>query len=153
MKSTWTVLSVCLWAGLASAQTAATDAAAACPAINDTLSADLRWEAFSTPDMLFCKAVAGDSGEEIFALTISRDSPFRPRRGNRAEVGTLAGRELQWYSGEIATAPAGIVRETLINTNDGRKAHIFMRATNAETIARRQRMVEMLDLARAPSDD
>lgn len=153
MKSTRTVLFVCLWAGCVNAQTAATDAAAQCPSLSEPLSTDLRWEAFSTPDMLFCKAVLADSGQEAFALTISRESPFKPRRGNRAEIGRLGGGELQWYSSELATAPQDIVREALIDTADGRKAHIFMRATDAETIARHQRMVETLDIARAAEDD
>jgi len=153
MKSTWTVLFACLWAGCSHAQTAATDAAARCPSLDGAQSADLRWEAFSTPDMLFCKAVLGETGEEAFAVTISRDSPFKPRRGNRAEVGRLGGAELQWYSSELATSPKDIVREALVDTADGRKAHIFMRATDAETIARHQRMVESLDIARAAEDD
>lgn len=150
MKSTRTVLLICLWTGFASAQTAATDATARCPILSETLSSELRWEAFSTPDMLFCKAVMEASGEEAFALTISRESPFRPRRGNRAETGVLAGSELQWYRGEISASPEELVREALIDTLDGQKAHIFMRAKNAETIARLQRMVENLDIPRAP---
>lgn len=153
MKPTWTVLLICLWTGCASAQTAASGAAAQCPALNETLSAEVRWEAFSAPDMLFCKAVQADSGEEAFALTISSDSPFRPRRNRRAEIGTLGGAELQWYSGVIADAPEDIVREALVDTVDGRKAHIFMRSKNAEAIARRQRMVETLNIARAASED
>lgn len=153
MKSTWIVLFACAWAGFAHAQTAATDAAAQCPSLGGTQSADLRWEAFSTPDMLFCKAVLGDSGEEAFSVTISRDSPFKPRRGNRAEVGRLGGAELQWYSTKLATSPNDIVREALVDTTDGRKAHIVMRATDAETIARHQRMVENLDIARAIEED
>lgn len=147
------MLPACLCAGLVGAQTPPSGAAAQCPSLDPSLSADLRWESFSTPDMLFCKAILESSGEEAFALTISPESPFRPRRNRRAEVGRLGGIELQWYRSEVLTAPQDIVREALITTADGRKAHIFMRATDADAVARRQRMVETLDIARSPDDD
>ncbi len=132
---------------------AANDLASQCPSLSATHSAEIRWEAISTPDMLFCRAVLQAGGEEAFALTISRDSPFKPRRSNRAEVGQLGGAALQWYSGENATSLQDIVREALVATANERKVHIFMRATDADAIARRQRMVESLEIERNPEDE
>lgn len=146
MKWVCTFLLALLLTEGAHAQTAATDAAARCPAG----LAEAHWEAFSTPDLLFCKAVT-TGGEEIFALTISRETPFRPLRIRRAEVGTLAGAALQWYSGDPALGE--FVRELVLDTADGRKAHIFLRAPDSASMTLRQRMVEMLDLQRAPDDE
>src|SRR3546814_11121656 len=74
----------------------------------------------------FCKALR-DSGEEVFAVMISADSPFDPRRSNRDEETVIDGHETHWYRGEIASAPDAQVRETLIELDDGRVAHISLR--------------------------
>ena len=138
MKSIGAFLFAVAWAGCANAQTVA---ATPCPAA----SADFQWENMQVGDLLFCRAV-NDQGEELFVLTISPDSPFRPQPSDRAETGVLGGIELQWYRTEIAAMPNVIVREALIEIGGERKMHIFVRALDAETMARRQRMVETLEL-------
>jgi hypothetical protein len=137
MKSIGAFLFAVAWAGCANAQT---DAATPCPAG----SADFQWTDIQAGDMLFCRAMNAQ-GEELFALTMSPESPFRPQRSDRAETGVLGGVELQWYRTEVPM-PDVIVREALIAIGRERKMHIFVRAPDAETMARRQRMVETLEL-------
>ena len=118
------------------------------------ISADFHWEASRTPDLLFCRAVSAE-GEELFALTISSDSPFRPQRSDRAETGVLGGGELQWYRGN--TAQGEFIREALIDVYRGGfdqgKAHIFLRAPDAASMSLRQKMVETLKLPRVLDTD
>src|SRR3546814_7644969 len=66
---------------------------------------------------------------------ISADSPFDPRRSNRGEETVIDGHETHWYRGEIASAPDAQVRETLIELDDGRVAHISLRAASEAELA------------------
>ncbi len=91
--------------------------------------------------MLLCRAVSTEGGGEAFALTISPESPFKPRRGDRAETGNLNGREVQWYRGDVPNEPTVLIRETLIELGEERVVHVFMRTNNPETLAKRQQMV------------
>lgn len=135
-----------MWAGIASGQTAAQDAFSDCPAFTPEVAESLRWEVVRVPDMLFCRAMRTDDATEAFALTISAESPFKPRRGDRAEVATLNGRTIQWYRGEIPNEPDVQVRETLIELRKKRVIHIFMRAKDAETLAQHQQFVLTLPI-------
>src|SRR3546814_6182561 len=63
------------------------------------------------------------------------DSPFDPRRSNRGEETVIDGHETHWYRGEIASAPDAQVRETLIELDDGRVAHISLRAASEAELA------------------
>jgi hypothetical protein len=132
------------WMGYADAQSGPT--VERCPAV----SGDFRWEDRSVPDWLFCRAVSAE-GEELFALTISSDSPFRPQRSNRAETGVLGGGELQWYRGN--TAQGEFIREALIDLDSEHKAHIFLSAPDAASMSLRQKMVETLELPRVLDSD
>jgi hypothetical protein len=147
MKLNRLVWLVCLLAGSAGAQTAATDAAAGCPSMPEDIGKTIRWDAMRIPNMLLCRAILNETGAEAFAMTISRESPFRPKRSLRAENGVLDGREVQWYRGEVANEPTAQIRETLIELDDDRVIHIFMRAPDAETLATRLKMAEALTLA------
>src|SRR3546814_16205313 len=80
-----------------------------------------------------------DSGEEVFSVMISADSPFDPRRSNRDEETVIDGHETHWYRGEIASAPDAQVRETMIELDEGRVAHLSLRdASEAEMAAHLQ---------------
>ncbi len=136
-----------LWTGIAVAQTAATDAAVGCPSMPEDVAKTIRWDAMRIPNMLLCRAILNETGTEAFAMTISNDTPFRPKRSLRAETGVLDGREVQWYRGEVANEPTAQIRETLIELENDRIVHIFMRAPNAETLAARLKMAEALKLA------
>ncbi len=87
----------------------------------------LVWEHKTTGDSDFCRAIRED-GSEAFGLYISRKASFQPKRGHRAEAGMIDGREMHWYRGELATKPEMQVRETLIQLDDGRVAHIWLQA-------------------------
>ena len=104
----------------ANAQTAAN-----CP----TLPADsgLKWDVLDGPGFLFCKALRAD-GSEAFAVTLSADSPFKPKRSDRAEQTSIDGRPTYWYASEIAGQTKVIARETLVDVEGGNVAHISLRA-------------------------
>ncbi len=91
----------------------------------------LSWKAMAGDDFVFCKAIRDSDAGEVFAVTIARESPFEPKRVDRAEQATIDGHEAYWYRGEIASAPDAQVRETLIELGDGRVAHISLRADSA----------------------
>jgi len=125
-----------LAAGAAQAQTASGQ----CPALPTDAQQTLRWEAMQAGDMLFCRAITTDTGAEAFAVTISRSSPFKPRRPDRAEKGTFNGAEVQWYRGEDAANPKILIRETLLELSDGGVAHIFIRTESEQDLARYQQV-------------
>lgn len=82
-----------------------------------------------------------ESGEEVFALTISPASPFKSRDRDRAEQGMLNGKQVQWYRGELPSSPELLIRETLIQLRQERVVHIVVRTTDAETLAKYQQLV------------
>ncbi len=120
-------LACLLAAGAAQAQSAGE-----CPLLPG--DSGLSWSALAGDDFVFCKALR-DGGEEVFAVMISRDSPFNPKRSDRAEETVIDGHQARWYRGEIASAPDAEVRETLIELDDGRVAHISLRAASEAELA------------------
>jgi hypothetical protein len=153
MASIWLFSLAAAWASVANAQdTRAQDPFAACPAFPAEIGESLRWEELRAPGMLFCRAVQISDGADLFALTISRDSPFKPRRSDRAEIGRLNGRDIQWYRGELASQPTVLVREALIRFGEDAFLHISLRAKDVETLASHQQLVLSLPLP-SPIDD
>lgn len=138
---------VCLAPAMAFAQTTADNFFTECPAFSGQELTTLRWEPIRAPGMLFCRAMR-DDGSEAFALTFSRESPFDPRRSNRAEVGELNGERVQWYRGTIVTDRDALVREALIDFGDRHVLHISMRADDEQMLERQQRAVLALPLPR-----
>lgn len=113
-----------------------TDFVNACPAFPTQFADTLRWEAKQFPGTLFCRALLAD-GTEAFALTVSAQSPFKPKRGLKAETSTLAnGRELVWYRSELVTQSNMQARETLVQIASDRVAHLSLQAADPETLAR-----------------
>jgi len=112
----------------------------------------LRWEVVRPPGMLFCRAIGITDGTEAFALTVSRESPFKPRRGNRAETAVLNGREVWWYRAELPNQPSLLIREMLIRFAEDGVIHVSLRANDAETLAQHQQLVLSLALP-GPIDD
>lgn len=137
----WFLSLVAVWAGHAGAQNAGQGPLSECPTLPEPLAQKVRWEVLKVPNMLLCRGMLIDSGEEGFALTISRESPFRPRRGDRAELGSLNGQDVQWYRSEIAGDDNAQSRETLIRVSANQVVHVSMRAGSAEALAERQQMV------------
>ncbi|NOT86722.1 MAG: hypothetical protein HOP03_00905 [Lysobacter sp.] len=155
MKSkvpTWLLSLAALWASGACGQTHAQDAFSDCPAFPAETATSLRWEVLRIPNMLLCRAMRTDDATEAFAMTISPESPFKPRRGDRAEVGNLNGRTVQWYRGIVPNEPDVLIRETLIEVRKNLVIHIFMRAKDAETLAQHQQFVLSLPIP-PPTND
>lgn len=102
-----------------------------------TLAADsgLTWKQLDGPGFTFCKALRDADGSEAFAVTISEDSPFKPRRGNRVEQASIDGHDVYWYRSEVAAAPNVLVRETLLELEQDRVAHISLQAGSQEQLA------------------
>lgn len=119
----WLPVACLLLAGSAFAQSSD------CPAL--PAESGLSWQKLDGPGFLFCKAMRAD-GSQAFAVTISRESPFKPRRGDRAEEASIDGRDVHWYRSEIAADPDAIVRETLVELGEDRVAHITLRAASEE---------------------
>ena len=140
-----------LWAGAVTAQVATEPppAVAQCPALPDESAQSLRWSAMRIPGMLLCRATSIENGEEAFALTFTRESPFRPRRSQRAEPGVFNGTEIYWYRGEVANNPNALFRETLIELEEDQLVHIVIEAKDPETLNRYQQLALSLPLTPA----
>lgn len=105
--------------------------AGACP----QLPADsaLTWEHRGTGESDFCRALRTD-GSEAFGIYIAARSPFEPNRSNREESGRIDGKSISWYRAEIATKPGIQARETLVELDDGRLAHIWLQAGSVDAL-------------------
>lgn len=115
-----------------------TDFVNACPAFPSQFADTLHWDAKQFPGTLFCRALLAD-GTEAFALTVSAESPFKPKRGLKAETSTLAnGRELVWYRSELVTQANLQAREALVQISGDRVAHLSLQAGDADTLAKYQ---------------
>jgi hypothetical protein len=92
----------------------------------------LSWEHRGGDNYDFCRALRAD-GTEAFGMNITKEAPFKPKGGNRAEHVTIDGREVTWYRAEIAGAQVE-ARETLVTMPDGRVAHIWVQAKSVEQL-------------------
>ena len=113
----------------------------ACPAL--PADAGLRWETLDGAGRVFCRALR-DDGSAAFTVTISDDNPFRPRGTNRAEQASIAGRKARWYRSEIASDADAIAREALVELDDGKVAHLTLRAGSETQKVEAMRQVEAL---------
>lgn len=104
----------------------------------------LSWEQRGNDAFLICSAV-DSTGSEVFGLSLSADSAFQPRRGNREERGVVAGQDIRWYRAEVATQPELLVRETLVELDRDRVAHIWVRRQSEEALREGLVLVERLD--------
>jgi hypothetical protein len=144
-KSPMSLLLSTAFAGLLLAGTApdaTAQTATACPSLPQ--DAGLSWNILRTDTLLLCRAMQNDSGQEAFALTLSRKSPFRPDSELREEQGRLQGEKFWWYRGEIAGRPKELVRETLVKLNGDHVVHVFIRTEDPATLGRYQGVVQSL---------
>ena len=114
------------------AQPSQAQPATSCPQL--PANAGLAWEARSTADSDFCRALRSD-GSEAFGLYITAEPSFEPNSRNRQESGRIDGRDVVWYRAEIATDPGVQAREALLQLADGRYAHIWLQADSADALA------------------
>lgn len=106
-------------------------------------AAGLGWEARSSADGDFCRALRSD-GSEAFGLYITAQPSFEPNPRNREESSDVAGRSVVWYRAEIATNPGVQARETLLQLTDGRYAHIWLQADSVDALAAGYRLLGSL---------
>lgn len=110
----------------------------------------LNWEHRGLGDADFCRALR-DDGSEAFGLYISNQAPFDPQRGNREETGVVSGHDIQWYRAELAGQPDVEARETLVELNDGRIAHIWLQAGPGEELENMFQLTRNLDFSHRPA--
>jgi hypothetical protein len=143
MKATCLLAAACLlWAGHTHAQSTGD-----CPAL--PADSGLAWEKLDGGEFVFCKAMRASDGGQAFAVTISEDSPFKPRRSDRLDETVIDGHQTHWYSSEVAGNPGLLVRETLVELDDDQVAHIALRAVSEEELDRSMDLVERLQFADA----
>jgi len=130
-------LACLLIAGAAQAQSAGE-----CPSLPK--DSGMTWKTLAGQDFVFCKAIRDSDATEVFAVTIASKSPFEPKRVDRAEKATIDGHDSYWYRGEIASQPDAQVRETLIELEDGRIAHISLHADSEASLANALKEAEAL---------
>lgn len=127
---------------LGASASAFAQSAEACPSLpND---AGMTWKQLDGPGFVFCKAIRDSDQQELFAVTISGKSPFKPIRSNREERAVIDSHEAYWYRSEIASSPDAEVRETLIELNDDQVAHINFRANGPDQLAERLQQVQAI---------
>lgn len=129
----------CLWLAAGTAQ--AQSGAAPCPHLDAT--SGLAWEHRAGPGYDFCRALDA-AGTQVLGVYMGTDSPFEPYGDLAAERGTIDGREVTWYEGELAGEPDAQVRETLIELADGREAHVWLRADDRRELAGKLELAQAL---------
>src|SRR5690554_1106813 len=122
--------------------TAAQAQSPSCPQL--PAGSELSWEQRGNDAFLICSAVNA-AGQEVFGLSVSADSAFQPRRGNREERGVVAGQNIRWYRAEVANQPELLVRETLVELDRDRVAHIWVRRQSEDQLREGLGLVERLD--------
>ena len=123
------------------AGTARAQATGPCPQL--PASAGLDWEYSTGPDFVFCRALRAD-GSQAFGVYLGKESPFEPKRNNRTETGTIDGQPVYWYRTEVATRTNVEMRETLVELDDDRVAHIWFEANTPQQLADTFRQVQQL---------
>lgn len=103
-----------------------------CPALPD--GSGLHWEPRAVPGMVFCKGIRDDDGRDLLSVTISKDSPFRRESDLARERGRIDGRKVRWYRGSDGFNAALALRETELELDDGRVAHVVVRAPSEEAV-------------------
>ena len=110
-----------------------------CPSL--PADAGLTWNARATGDSTLCLAQRAD-GSEAFGVYISPKPSFEPARPDRAEQGRIDGQSLYWYRAEIAAQPGVEARETVVALPDGRSAHVWLQAPNAQALGASLQLVQ-----------
>lgn len=133
----WTALVLLPLAGQTPAQSTAD-----CPLLPP--DSGLEWQTSAGPDFQVCRATRAADGQQVFGVYLAGESPFEPVRRNRAEEGRIDGREIYWYEGEQATPADPEVRETLVELDDDRVAHIWMTAADENELRQTIKLAEGL---------
>jgi hypothetical protein len=122
---------LCVAVFLAGMGAAVAQEAPVCPQL--PAGAALTWDYRSSGNTDLCRALRPD-GSEAFGLVISPKPTFEPQRSDRAERSRVDGREVTWYRAELAQKPGVQARETVVELADGRSAHLWLQAANADSL-------------------
>lgn len=112
-----------------------------CPTL--PASSGLAWEKLDGDGYTFCKAIRTD-GHQVLAVMIAGESPFRARRSNRMQQAVIDGSETWWYRGDVDSSTGVEVRETLVEVDRRRVAHISLRATGEDDLSQAMALAETL---------
>ena len=104
----------------------------------------MAWERLTGSDYTFCKAIRDSDSQQVLAVMITGEAPFRPRRGNRDQEALIDGSQTWWYRGELSGTVGLEVREALIELNRDHVAHISLRATNETDLSQAMLLAEAL---------
>lgn len=138
MKATYALAAALLLAaGSVHAQSASE-----CPTL--PANSGMAWEKLEGSDYTFCKAIRDSDGQQVLAVMITNEAPFRPRRANRTEAAWIDGTETWWYRSELSGTVGLEVREALIELNRDHVAHISLRATNEADMSQAMLLAEAL---------
>lgn len=120
-----------LLGGLGLATVVGAQQAPVCPQL--PADAGLTWDYRSSGTTDLCRALRAD-GSEAFGLVLSPKPTFEPQRQDRAERSKIDGRDVFWYRAELAQKPGIQARETVVELADGRSAHLWLQADNADKL-------------------
>lgn len=138
MKATYALAA----ALLLSAGTVHAQSTIACPTL--PAGSGMAWEKLDGPGYTFCKAIRDSDGQQVLAVMITGEAPFRPRRSNRTEEAWIDGTGTWWYSSELSGSTGVEVRETLVELDRDHVAHISLRATNEADMSQAMLLAEAL---------
>jgi len=104
----------------------------------------MAWERLAGNDYTFCKAIRDSDSQQVLAVMITREAPFRPRRGNRTDQATIDGSQTWWYRSELSGSTGVEVREALVDLDRNHVAHISLRAANEADMSQAMLLAEAL---------
>lgn len=103
----------------------------------------LAWEKLDGAGYTFCRAIRDSDGQQVLAVMITSEAPFRPRRGNRTSEAWIDGAENWWYRSEVSM-PGVEVRETLVELDRKHVAHISLRGGSEQDLSQAMSLAESL---------
>ena len=126
-------------AGMLAAGSVHAQSGSDCPTL--PAGSPLAWEKLDGAGYTFCKAIRTD-GHQVLAVMIAGESPFRARRSNRMQQAVIDGSETWWYRGDVDSSTGVEVRETLVEIDRRRVAHISLRATGEDDLSQAMSFAE-----------
>lgn len=113
-----------------------------CPTL--PAGSELTWEKLDGAGYTFCKAIRDSDGHQMLAVMITTETPFRPRRGNRAEAARIDGSQNWWYRSEVSGMVGVEVRETLVELDRSHVAHVSLRGRSEAELSQAMSLAESL---------
>ena len=113
-----------------------------CPTL--PANSGMAWETLDGDGYTFCKAIRDSDGQQMLAVMITGDAPFRPRRANRVRETRIDGSENWWYRGELSGTTGVEVREALVELDPKHVAHISLRGKSEDELAQAMSLAEAL---------